>query len=92
MYRIHLWFVVVRSINYSLWEMPVHGQTVTHNLNWWSGGGKFDGVKGTHLVEWRVAIVSQARPSHSAVFSSVRINTRGEGLAHCQYLFGSMIA
>ena len=28
-------------------------------------------------------IVSQARPSHSAAFSSFRINTRGEGLAHC---------
>ena len=54
MHPIHSWFVVVCSINYSLWEMSVHGRTVTHNLNWWNGGGgKFDGEKGTHFVEWR---------------------------------------
>ena len=52
------------------------------------------------LMEWKghvrwsggVAIVSQARPSHSVVFSSFRINTQGEGLANCLCPFGSMIA
>ena len=37
-------------------------------------------------------IVSQARPSHSTVFSSFRIKMRGEGLAHRLCPFGSMIA
>ena len=37
-------------------------------------------------------IVSQARPSHSAAFSSFRINTRREGLAHCLCPFGSIIS
>ena len=44
------------------------------------------------LAGYNVAyrLVSQARPSHSAAFSSFRINTRGEeGLAHCLYPFGS---
>ena len=34
------------------------------------------------------ALVSQARPSHSAVFSSCRISTRRKGVVH---LFGSTI-
>ena len=29
MHRFNLWFVLA----YSLWEMPVCGQTITHNLN-----------------------------------------------------------
>ena len=36
-------------------------------------------------------VVSQARPSHSAAFSSLRINMQREGLAHCLHPFGSMI-
>ena len=34
-------------------------------------------------------LVSQAIPSHSAAFSSFRIDARREGLAHCLYPFGS---
>ena len=37
----------------------------------------------------KLVFVSLARPSHSAAFSSFRINTRREGLAHCLYPFGS---
>ena len=39
----------------------------------------------------RCTLVSLARPSHSAAFSTFRINTRREGLAraHCLYPFGS---
>ena len=36
-------------------------------------------------------LVSRARPSHSAAFSSFRINARKEGLAHCPCAFGSML-
>ena len=36
-------------------------------------------------------LVSLTRPSHSAAFSSFRMNTWREGLAHCLYRFRSKV-
>ena len=53
----------------------------------------FSGNHATHIFTSPVwCLVSQARPSHSAVFSSFRRNARREGLAHCPCAFGSMIS
>ncbi len=54
----------------------------------WEWGLPLDPYCNKELVAQHM-LVSQARHSHSTAFSSFRISTRREGLAHCLYPFGS---
>ena len=72
-------------------EVKITEVTVQGRLAIGGGGGGGGGASSGKNSRYQL-LVSQARPSHSAAFSSFRINTRGEGLAHCLCPFGSMIS